>query len=371
MEKQNTDELEQLISNLREKINKSKQKSIELSNRINQQEYTHFKQPEINIVQQEDKSQLSYKYEFDLLQTKFNALLKEKEDLELKYKQLISDIELLETKLNSLTKEKQDIETKHKELLKKFQEISNKNSQEEIKITQLNNEIKKLKEQIKGIYVTNYIYEFISESIRFFRIPYGMVKEIISIVKENSNISNNIKNKIDILEQELRKLINTVVEAQNKYNFPKELSFKPVELNSFSNVIIEKFSSKCSDSKINLIYKTSLENIYVLVDINLFLDAIEQVIINSIEALPDGGNIEISTYVFQQKAILQIQDTGTGIPPHLLDKVFKPFFTTKQNHTGLGLSRVFWIMKLHCADIVVESIFTKGTTVKLILEKTE
>lgn len=94
---------------------------------------------------------------------------------------------------------------------------------------------------------------------------------------------------------------------------------------------------------------------------------IEQVIINlvlnSIDAMPGGGNLRITTFLDGPRIRLEIEDTGEGISPENLDKIFDPFFTTKEpgKGTGLGLSVSYNIVKEHGGDITVKSEEGQGT----------
>lgn len=100
-------------------------------------------------------------------------------------------------------------------------------------------------------------------------------------------------------------------------------------------------------------------------------EALENIILNAIEAMPSGGQLSIETGVRQYKneqyAAVTITDTGRGIPPADMSKIFEPFFTTKQTvkGTGLGLAIARSIMQEHGGSISVESKPGEGTTVTL------
>jgi signal transduction histidine kinase len=95
---------------------------------------------------------------------------------------------------------------------------------------------------------------------------------------------------------------------------------------------------------------------------------LEQVFINilsnSLEAMPDGGRISISSSQKNGLIEVRVTDTGTGIPGENLSRVFDPFFTTKEigSGTGLGLSICYGIIKQHHGQIELASVVGKGTT---------
>jgi signal transduction histidine kinase len=107
--------------------------------------------------------------------------------------------------------------------------------------------------------------------------------------------------------------------------------------------------------------------------LNLFL--------NAVAAMPDGGELGIATAIVPPSALrdctipataagwlrLTISDTGSGIPPEMMDRIFEPFFTTKQEGTGLGLSIVQRIIHDHHGAIKVESSAGKGASFSIFL----
>ena len=95
--------------------------------------------------------------------------------------------------------------------------------------------------------------------------------------------------------------------------------------------------------------------------LNLFL--------NARDAMPNGGWLTIGTRVEGQDAVVDVSDTGSGIPPELLSRIYDPFFTTKAagKGTGLGLSVIYGVVQEHHGVIECESEPTKGTTFTLKL----
>ncbi len=97
-------------------------------------------------------------------------------------------------------------------------------------------------------------------------------------------------------------------------------------------------------------------------------EVITNMIFNAIEAMPEGGKINLRTFQKRKEVFIQISDTGIGIPEEVRKKIFEPFFTTKTfTNTGLGLSMSYGIIKRLGGKIEVESKAGQGTTFSIIL----
>ncbi len=95
--------------------------------------------------------------------------------------------------------------------------------------------------------------------------------------------------------------------------------------------------------------------------------AVAHLLRNSIEATQPQGKIRVSTSIEGDYAVLEIEDTGRGMPSEVVDKVFMPFYTTKIGGTGLGMVFVRQIVGEHRGDISLKSEMGVGTTVTIKL----
>jgi len=93
------------------------------------------------------------------------------------------------------------------------------------------------------------------------------------------------------------------------------------------------------------------------------------VLVNAAEAMQEGGRLTIRTYRDPDgnRAAIEFQDTGVGIPPDIMSKIFDPFYTTKEKGTGLGLSVVSGIVKRHMGQVEVRSELGSGTLIRITL----
>ena len=86
---------------------------------------------------------------------------------------------------------------------------------------------------------------------------------------------------------------------------------------------------------------------------------------NATSAMPEGGKLRVQTVQKRNELLLKIEDTGVGIPDENMDKIFEPYFTTKDFGSGLGLTLVYKIVKEHLGDIEIKSKVGEGTSFTL------
>jgi PAS domain S-box-containing protein len=109
------------------------------------------------------------------------------------------------------------------------------------------------------------------------------------------------------------------------------------------------------------------QGVLIQADAALLKQVLLNLALNAIQAMPEGGVLTVGTQLDQHTFQLQINDTGIGIAPELIEKIFNPFFSTKEGATGLGLTLVHNIVKAHSGTVHVDSIQEQGTTVRLVL----
>jgi CheY-like chemotaxis protein len=95
-------------------------------------------------------------------------------------------------------------------------------------------------------------------------------------------------------------------------------------------------------------------------------EAITNLIFNAVDALPHGGAIHLEAREHDNRIVIEVRDTGTGMPPEVQARIFDPFFTTKgERGTGLGLPQVLTIVERHSGTIHLDSEPERGTTFRL------
>jgi CheY-like chemotaxis protein len=97
-------------------------------------------------------------------------------------------------------------------------------------------------------------------------------------------------------------------------------------------------------------------------------EALTNLVFNAVDALPHGGTITLRANAPEDRVVIEVADTGIGMPPEVRARLFEPFFTTKgESGTGLGLLGVFGTVERHRGEISVDSEVGQGTTVRVSL----
>jgi PAS domain S-box-containing protein len=149
---------------------------------------------------------------------------------------------------------------------------------------------------------------------------------------------------------------------------------------SLANVIKESANFVLSGSKVACCYDFSDDLWMVDVDKSQISQVIQNLIINARQAMPEGGNIQVKCLNYHRDELgfsqqlppgkyiqVSIQDEGIGVSPRHIEKIFDPYFTTKQMGNGLGLAITHSIIKKHGGYIIVSSELGKGTLFSFFL----
>ncbi|MCZ6635054.1 MAG: ATP-binding protein, partial [bacterium] len=118
----------------------------------------------------------------------------------------------------------------------------------------------------------------------------------------------------------------------------------------------------------NIAYQTTIsKGSRVFVDRGQIKQALVNVMKNAIQAMPEGGNLTVRAGLEADGVCLEVIDTGVGIAPSDLNRLFEPFFSTREKGSGLGLAIVQQIVRENGGRVVLESVPGSGTTCRLIL----
>jgi PAS domain S-box-containing protein len=196
--------------------------------------------------------------------------------------------------------------------------------------------------------------------------PLGAIGIHIQLVKKalqgkTSVAPALIAKNIDVVSEEVERLNKIVVDFLFAVR-PMNIKPERRDLNSLMREILDFVKVELNENKIALEEKLTRRLPKIFIDQKALRQAVLNIIKNAMAAMPGGGTLTVATGKKGDYVRLIISDTGVGIPQENLDKIFEPYFTTRESGSGLGLTTVFKIIKEHRADISVDSEPGKGAS---------
>ena len=183
------------------------------------------------------------------------------------------------------------------------------------------------------------------------------------------------QNTLDIINTHIQR-ISEIVRRMSTFARADSVNVKPTQLNDVLNSSVDLMRlDKRMKSTIEISVHLDPALPRIMVDEGQMAQVFINILLNALDAMPDGGKLQVSTRQGQDNdhgnhsLMVEFADTGTGIPPSELEKIFDPFYTTKEpgKGTGLGLSLSYNIVKRFKGDIRVESEPGSGTIFTIIL----
>ncbi|UZR92291.1 sensor histidine kinase [Chondrinema litorale] len=183
---------------------------------------------------------------------------------------------------------------------------------------------------------------------------------------EDDDIKDVYKSLLTV-QSRSKKLINFVNAFRDISKLPNP-QLSDIKLNKQLQEIASLLEQELSKRNIELQLKVNPEDLYLRADKEMFDQVLINLILNARDALEDTENPKIKIEAFQKnstKIIILVIDNGKGISPEYLDQVFIPFFTTKRNGSGVGLSFSRQLLHLHRGNIYIDSRINNGSTIRL------
>lgn len=196
--------------------------------------------------------------------------------------------------------------------------------------------------------------------------PLTSIKTFCEYLPHKLDDKEFLKKFARLIGHEVERMDNMVHELLD-YSKPAPLALKKTDINKLIQDTLNNLNSQFIKNRIEVTQHLSPINYHLNIDTNRIKQALLNLFLNAIEAMPRGGKLTVSSFVDRTSYLVTITDTGSGIPPEDLKHIFDPFFSRKDNGTGLGLAIVQGIVEQHKGKIKVESKVGVGTTVKVEL----
>src|SRR5581483_35805 len=148
---------------------------------------------------------------------------------------------------------------------------------------------------------------------------------------------------------------------------PRDLHLENVDLRRMVDEVVMLATPDAAQHGVEVRSEVPDSPLPVRVDTDFMKQAILNVVINGVQAMPEGGRLTISTKRMQDSVITEITDQGAGIPHEIQEKIFELYFTTKKEGSGIGLAQTFQVLQWHYGSVDFESVQGQGTTFRLRL----
>lgn len=178
------------------------------------------------------------------------------------------------------------------------------------------------------------------------RNPLSIIKTSADYVKQNEHLAEPETRFLAYIGEEVER-IDRLVSEFLAFAKPSLLTLSTVRPFESAERVCALCRLQLEQSGITVEMKDAAPAVTVAGDDNQIFQAVLNLVINAIEAMPSGGTLRITQAVLGSDLVLIFGDTGPGVPSDLEERIFNPFFTTKVDGTGLGLAKVFAVMESH------------------------
>jgi PAS domain S-box-containing protein len=196
-----------------------------------------------------------------------------------------------------------------------------------------------------------------------FRNPISIIRNSLELMKlQNPDLNEKNRNHIIMMERAIARISHQLEEVLD-YVLPKPLDLQNHSLCSILDSVLSKID--LGKVKIHL----PKEDQVILCDGSKLEIVFANLILNAVQAMEKNGSIQVRINNMSNSTIIEVEDTGPGIPKHLIQKMFEPLFTTRQIGTGLGLVSCKSIVEKHEGTIEIRTQIGKGTIFIITLPK--
>jgi signal transduction histidine kinase len=172
---------------------------------------------------------------------------------------------------------------------------------------------------------------------------------------------------VAVISNEIKRL-DQVLQGFLRFTRPEDLRLQPVDPAALLEEVARVIQAEAPTSGVRVEVNAPPTTPYLNGDAGMLRQAILNLALNACQAMPNGGALRFGARRAAKGRIeLSVEDTGTGIQPEHLQRIFDLYFTTRQKGTGIGLSMVYRTVQLHDGDIEVQSTPGAGTTFRVLI----
>jgi len=198
------------------------------------------------------------------------------------------------------------------------------------------------------------------------RNPLAGIAGVVEVMSKDLPANSPSRAVMGDVQKEIRH-IQDILNDLLFYARPRPPAFHPSDLNATIEQAVMLARQQVRNKPVQILFTANSSLPLVDHDPALIQQVVLNLLLNGIQAISGAGKVEVTATREQDQAIVEVADTGRGIPADALPKIFKPFFTTRSEGTGLGLSLANGIVQSHGGKIEVSSAPGKGSQFQIWL----
>ena len=198
------------------------------------------------------------------------------------------------------------------------------------------------------------------------RNPLSSMRMLSQMLMKKTNLTPEQQQSLEYILEEIERIDN-IVKGLMDFARPSTLNLKQQALTPILQSVLALMKANLEHHQINLVSDFPPDLTDFQFDADKIKQAFMNVVLNGMEAMPEGGTLTVTTFKDETTVCLKVMDTGIGISEEDIEHLFEPFFTRKAKGTGLGLANVKRILEEHDGNIEIDSTLGEGTTVTMWL----
>ncbi len=174
-------------------------------------------------------------------------------------------------------------------------------------------------------------------------------------------IDPDTRRHVDVISSEIQRL-DRVVQTLVDFTRPVELRLNDMDLRKLVEDVVTLASPAAEKHSVLIEREAAPDHLPVRIDADLVKQALLNIVLNGVQAMPDGGTLRLTVKRDGDSALISVRDQGAGIPENIRDKIFNLYFTTKTGGSGIGLAMAYRVVQMHHGSVEFTSIIDHGTT---------
>lgn len=169
--------------------------------------------------------------------------------------------------------------------------------------------------------------------------PLSAIKSIAQVMREDENLRDEYERDLGLIVGETDRLSQSVTQLLS-FARRESPAGQPLSVDELVRSVVDLFRASATEQGVVLDAQVKVEAELAGRSVSALRDALSNLLLNALQATPQGGKVQLVAAASDGELVISVQDSGTGVPVDLRERIWEPFFTTRQRGTGLGLAIV-------------------------------